>query len=361
MNKNVRIKDIALKAKVSTGTVDRVLHNRGRVSENVRERILKIITELDYQPNLMARALGSNKVYNIAALIPDHVNDPYWFAPKAGIERAEKDLKQYGVNVSQFLFNQYDSESFVKQAKKVTESNPDGVFLSPVFYREVLPFFEKWKEQNIPFVLFNTQISDFDPLSYIGQDSYQSGLLAAKLIHFGQPYPGSILIAHIDEKSSNAAHLLKKEQGFRNYFLQNNLDLYNIIKVDLNRSDLASFNKELDRIIENTPDLSSVFVTTSKAFDIAAYLEQRVIKHIKIIGYDLLSKNLHYLNKGNISFLINQNPKGQGYWGIHQLTDFLVFKKEVPSLKYLPLDIVTKENLSYYIDEDSIYKDIVNV
>jgi LacI family transcriptional regulator len=77
------------------------------------------------------------------------------------------------------------------------------------------------------------------------------------------------------------------------------------------------------------------------------------------MGYDLMPKNLYFLNKGVISFLINQNPKGQGYWGIYLLTDHLVFKKEVPIIKYLPLDIVTKENLNYFLDEkDQVYVDI---
>lgn len=351
--KNVRIKDIALKAKVSTGTVDRVLHNRGRVSEKVRVRILKIISDMDYKPNLMARALGSNKVYQIAALIPDHNYDSYWFAPKSGIEKAENDLEQYGINVTQFEFNPHDGNSFIEQAQKVSESSPDGILISPIFYREVLPFFEKWKAKNIPFVLFNTQITEFNPLSYIGQDSYQSGFLAGKLIHYGQPHPCSIVIAHIDEDISNSAHLIKKEQGIRNYFSQNNLTHYNILKIELDRTNLADFNKKLDDLIESTPDLGGVFVTTSKAHEVAKYLEQRYIKNIHIIGYDLLPQNIYFLNKGLINFLINQNPKGQGYWGISQLADYLVFKKSVPSIKFLPLDIITKENLNYYIDDEN--------
>ena len=71
----VRIKDIALKAGVSTGTVDRVIHNRGRVSKKVEEDILKILREMNYEPNLMARALGSHRVYTLAALIPDPATD----------------------------------------------------------------------------------------------------------------------------------------------------------------------------------------------------------------------------------------------------------------------------------------------
>ncbi|WP_423149362.1 substrate-binding domain-containing protein [Rubrolithibacter danxiaensis] len=358
-NKTARIKDIALRAQTSTGTVDRVLHNRGRVSEKVRERVLKIIQEMNYEPNLMARALGSNKIYHIAALIPDHHSDPYWFAPKAGIEKAEKDLRQFGVVVDQYIFNPYQVESFIEKATELTSSSPDGIFLSPIFYRETVPFFEKWKKSGIPFVLFNTQITDYDPLSYIGQDSYQSGFLAGKLIHYGLSHPCTVLIAHFDEEIKNAAHLVKKEQGFRNYFSQNNLtQQYKIIRAELNSTNFSSFVVHLDQIIESNPDLESIYVTTSKAFEIAGYLKQKHIKKIRIIGYDLLPKNLHFLDKGLISFLINQNPKGQGYWGIHQLTEHLVFKKEVPVLKYLPLDIVTKENVNYYIDDDLVYKDI---
>ncbi|HWZ16438.1 MAG TPA: substrate-binding domain-containing protein [Mucilaginibacter sp.] len=350
-NNPVRIKDIAVKAGVSTGTVDRVLHNRGRVSENVRKKILKIIDDMNYEPNLMARSLASNKIYKLAALIPDHKIDSYWEAPKLGIERAEKELRQYGIVVNQFVFNPDRVESFVEKANELTNSNPDGIFLSPIFYREILPFFEKWKTQHIPFVLFNTQIADYDPLTYIGQDSYQSGMLAAKLIYYGQADPCSILIAHIDEEPGNAAHLLKKEQGFCNYFKERDIDhQYNILKTVLNRANASLFIQRLDEILESNSNLKCIFVTTSKAYEIANYLEQKRITHIKIIGYDLLKKNLHYLQKEAISFLINQNPEGQGFWGINLLTDFLVFKKEVPTLKYLPLDIVTKENVNYYLE-----------
>lgn len=358
-NKIIRIKDIALKAQVSTGTVDRVLHKRGRVAEDVEQRVLKIIKELNYEPNLMARTLGLNKQCRIAALIPDFREDDYWKAPKAGIEKAGKDLKQYGVIVEQSVFNPYDVTSFIKKAEELSATAPDGILLSPIFYRESLLFFEKWKAAKIPFVLFNTQITEYDPLSYIGQDSYQSGMLAGKLIHLGQAAPCSILVAHIDEEISNAAHLLKKEQGFRNYFLKNGLDdQYHILKLELKRADAGDFVKQLDKILAITPDLKCLFVTTSRAYDIAAYLEKRAISHIRIIGYDLLPKNIHYLHSGMISFLINQNPKGQGYWGIYQLVNHVLFKKEVPAIKYLPLDIVTSENLHYFIDKEEVYPDI---
>jgi LacI family transcriptional regulator len=348
-NISVRIKDIAEKAGVSTGTVDRVLHKRGKVAPDVERRVLQVLNDMNYEPNLIARALGSNKSYRIAALIPDPAYDSYWQAPKNGVETAEAALRQYGVQMKQYLFNPYDVNSYIEKAAMITQSGTDGIFLSPIFYRETLPFFSHWQDQNIPFVLFNTQIADAGALSYVGQDSYQSGMLAGKLIHYGQPQPCSILVAHIDEEISNAAHLIKKEQGLRDYFSQNGIGgQYRITVVSLDRSDPGAFSQKLDEVISSDNAVQSIYITTSKAYDIAAWLEQKNIKNIKLVGYDLLPKNLHYLNSGQISFLINQNPEGQGYWGIHQLVNHMVFKREVPELKYLPLDVVTKENAAYY-------------
>ncbi|MDB5134090.1 MAG: substrate-binding protein [Mucilaginibacter sp.] len=357
-NTNVRIKDIAERAQVSVGTVDRVIHNRGRVAPDVEERVLRILRDMNYEPNLLARALGSKKKYRIAALIPDPDYDPYWHGPMEGLEKAEAAVMQYGVSIKQYLFNPYTVGSYVHRAKQLTAAGADGILVAPIFYRETLPFFEEWKAKNIPFVLFNTQIPDSGALSYVGQDSYQSGMLAGGIIHYGQYPQSTILVAHIDEEISNAAHLIKKEQGFRDYFKQNGLEeQYKIMRTQLNRSDLPNFADKLSGIIESIHNLQSIYVTTSKAHSIAAYLEQNNINHIKLIGYDLLPQNLEYLNKGRINFLINQNPKGQGYWGIYQLVNHLVFKKEVQALKYLPLDMISKENAAYYTKDIMIYAD----
>jgi LacI family transcriptional regulator len=355
---NTRIKDIAIKAGVSTGTVDRVIHNRGHVAPDVQKKVLAIVQEMNYEPNLIARALGTNKSFRIAALIPDPAFDLYWLGPKEGVEKAFTGVKQYGISIEQFLFNPYDVESYIEQAKKITENRADGILLSPIFYRETMPFFLEWKAQNIPFVLFNTQISDSGAMSYVGQDSYQSGLLAGNIIHYGQAQACSVMIVHIDEEISNAAHLLNKEQGFRDYFEQNKLNgQYEIIRIELKLSDLTEFADVLGKLINDTPNLQSMYITTSKAYEIAGYLERKNLNHIKLVGYDLLPQNIQCLNKGYISFLINQNSKGQGYWGIQQLVNHLVFKKDVPVLKYLPLDVVTKENAVYYLSDDMIYDD----
>ena len=60
--KKYTIKDIATLAGVSKGTVDRVLHNRGKVSEEALDKVNKILKEIDFQPNPIARNLKNNKM-----------------------------------------------------------------------------------------------------------------------------------------------------------------------------------------------------------------------------------------------------------------------------------------------------------
>jgi len=357
MKKNaVRIKDIAAKANVSVGTVDRVLHNRGRVAEDVRQKVLLMMKELEYEPNMIARTLGSNRTYQLAALLPDHTLDPYWQAPWNGIEKAARELKQYGVDIVVYSYNLTQVDSFRTQAEAATQAHPDGVLIAPLFYRESLAFFEQWHKQGIPYVLFNTYISELQSLSYIGQDSYQSGFLAGKLVQFGHSQPGTFLIAHIAEDIANSVHITQKERGFRDYFAQlppapsEAEPAYKILSIDLPHPAEPSFARQLNRLLdEEQTQLKGIFVSTSKAYEIAPYLQAYRREDVRLVGYDLLEKNIHFLNEGVIDFLINQNPKKQGYRGIYALADLLIFKKEVLPLKYLPLDIITKENLQYYL------------
>lgn len=67
----VTSKQIAELAGVSRGTVDRALHNRGRVSPEVAERIRKLAKELEYQPNAIGRALvKTSQDFKIGVVLP---------------------------------------------------------------------------------------------------------------------------------------------------------------------------------------------------------------------------------------------------------------------------------------------------
>jgi hypothetical protein len=138
----IRIKDIAKAAGVSAGTVDRVLHNRGKVSEKALKRVNAALKKNEYRPNLIARTLSSSRSYKIAALVPNHEMDPYWEMAYRGIIQSKREWSHYGVHISTYGFDLNLKSSFEEVSAKVIRAKPDGILMAPIFYNETLPFFE---------------------------------------------------------------------------------------------------------------------------------------------------------------------------------------------------------------------------
>jgi LacI family transcriptional regulator len=346
--KNIRIKDIAKLAGVSVGTVDRVLHNRGRVSDEALKKVTSIMEQIDYKPNLIARTLGTNKNYHVAALLPDPKSDPYWLQANTGIVQAQLEWEQYGIRIELFTFDLMDKDSFQRNAKKVYDANPDAILVAPIFYHESLSVFELFNASGTPYVLFNTNIPEARPLTFIGQNLYQSGRVGAELMHIGQQEGGTLAVLHIDEDIHESVHLLEKERGFRAYFKEKSKVEFNIVDFTFNVKD-PSFGDRLKGLIDDH-SLKGIFVSTSKGTAVAAsYLSQFGKRDIRMVGYDMLEENLRYLRAGTIDFLINQNPKRQASLGISHLVNYLMFKKSAPDTDLFPLEVITQQNIDSYL------------
>ena len=70
MGKRVTVRDIAKVAGVSVASVSNVLNGVDKVSEETRERIIQVMLDLDYHPNLVARSLSKRKSDMIGLLLP---------------------------------------------------------------------------------------------------------------------------------------------------------------------------------------------------------------------------------------------------------------------------------------------------
>src|SRR5690606_41779979 len=91
----VKIKDIAEHAGVSTGTVDRVLHNRGRVSFRTREMVRKAMEDLQYKPDILARTLARKAPAMVKILLPYPYQDFYWRIVRDGIDQGLSEFAPY--------------------------------------------------------------------------------------------------------------------------------------------------------------------------------------------------------------------------------------------------------------------------
>ncbi len=341
------VKEIARRANVSIATVDRVIHNRTGVSQETKDKIQKIIIELNYQPNLLAQRLASRKVLRIATLIPMGSDETsFWEAPLKGIEQADAEINQFAVEIEKYFYDENLRSSFVEQTEKILKSRPNGILLAPSFIEESVRFTDRCKELNIPYVLIDSDIPTQGSLSYIGPNLYQSGYLAAHLISYLTKKNDPILLINISKEMDNHHHLLKKEEGFKAYFKDHNRS-HDILKLDINQTDYQSIEKRLTAAFEEHNDIKVVFVTNSRVSNVAQYIE-KYNKDIILIGYDFLNRNIEYLDKGIIDFLICQKPMEQAYRGVMVLYRHLAISLPVEKVSFMPIDILTKENYTFY-------------
>ncbi len=338
------VKEIARRADVSIGTVDRVIHNRAGVSEKTRQKINDIIRELNYQPNILASRLASRKIYRIAVLIPNiSAETDFWEAPLKGIQRAEAEIKKYGIIIEIYFFDLKDKTSFTKQAKAALRKKPHGILLSPSFISEATHFSETCKAGNIPVVMIDTNLPSQNGHCYIGPHMYYSGYQAAHLIDFGTSRKAKILFLNISETQMDE----QVEQGFMAYFTDNKKKPA-IVKLNIHQTDENAIAKKLNDTFAAHPQIQSIFVTNSRVSYVAAYLEKKGLSNILLIGYDILKENVKHLESGNIDFLICHKPEEQGYRGIITLYQTLVVGSPIESVTFMPIDIITRDNYKFY-------------
>ena len=151
MRSRVTIKDIAREAGVSPQTVSRAINDKGEISSQTQERILRIAERLGYRPNSIARSLATRRTQNIGLVVPD-VSNPFFANVARGIEDAA-----HQANYNVFLCNTDENIERENSAILTLEAQRvDGLILcsSRLSEQQLLKLAERYQ----PLVLVNRQI-----------------------------------------------------------------------------------------------------------------------------------------------------------------------------------------------------------
>ena len=344
------IKDIAKKANVSAGTVDRVIHNRAGVSEKTREKVLKIIKESNYKVNPVASILASKKKFTIATLLPKpHSENDFWQKPKKGVIDAAEEIQSLGFEVHNFEFNQFDSKSFKTAFNKMLLSNPNAVLLAPILLKETSENIHLLDEKEIPYLTINAETEHLNNICFIGQNSFKGGFLAGKLFDWVLAKNSKILIIKIRKDTDNNSSVNNRIQGFNSYFLESNKGIKTqSVTIDIEKiKNKQLLNNVLKAHLDENPEIKGIFIPSSKSHFIAKSIIEINRTDIEIGGFDTTSDNIKYLKNETIDFLISQKPHQQGYDGIKTLFNYLINKKELQKNYYLPIEVIFKENVDF--------------
>jgi LacI family transcriptional regulator len=340
----ITIKDIAREAGVSIGTVDRVLHGRGRVSAETAAKVRALVQEHGYTTDVFGRNLVSSKTHTIGVVLPHFDQESgYWQLVAQGAAKAEEELRRQRIVVKTGTFDRYSPAPFAELSPKLRTQTLDGLVVAPVAPSLAEPFVLSLNNA-IPYVFVDSTVSATHPLTVIGQDSYQSGVLAAALFGKTIPKSGSIAVIRI---CPDNPHICKRASGLLSALPSRLRAVVYDVAAPVTED---SVREMVAKACSDLSDLVGVFVTNVLAHFAADYLVSiGEGGSIRLIGYDAVEKNAPYLRNGTIDFVISQRPVQQGYLAVYALYRKLVLNQQGDETIHMPLDIVTAENIDYYL------------
>lgn len=338
------INEIAEKAGVSIGTVDRVIHNRGRVAEDTVQRIKAIIEEYGYTPNPIARQLKKKKPYVIGIVLPLLSSENgYWRLMHQGMKAACENRQVFSIQTRLAEYNRHIPGDCYNHTKELLsgEEPVDSLVIAPVAVEDMLKLIPELAATSIPYVFVDSPLPDGNPLSVVAQNPYKAGLCAGRLMSMLKPQ-GLNFVALM----MNPAYNLKERvHGFSAYFAEHNpaVSVSEQVWSGTDQNNLFTF---LDGVFSSSSPIDGLFIPNDAVPSIPAWLASRHRpKDFALIGYDLIDQNRALLESGDVDCIISQCPTQQGEAAINILFRKFILQTEIESQIEMPIEMYIKENL----------------
>lgn len=318
----ITIRDVAKKANVSVATVSRVINNKGYVYEETRNTVLKIIDELGFEPNQLARSLTNHRSKMIGVIVP-HVGTTFYGQLIEGIEQS---ALSYGYK-TMLCNTQDDSDREMDYLKVFEQYNVEGVIIASNFKNK-----ERLSSLNIPLISVDHLINDEIPS--VSCDNETGGSVAAKkLINGGAKnfllLRGPSFLITSQERTKGFLEVLEEYEC-----------TYDVHDFDLVEPD-AEF---IYQYLKNNPQVDAIFAMSDTLALIALgclqKLGRKIPEEVQLIGFDdapftkwtnpaitTVSQAIKYMGSETVNTLIKLINNEQ-IPNVHRLIDVRLKERE---------------------------------
>lgn len=272
------IKTIAKMANVSCTTVSRVLNNKADVKEETRELILDLMEKYQYQPNVFARGIQSNKSNCIGLIIPRELD--YILTNSFYAEIIRGILEELNIRGYYLLFcNTEKQEDIVSMYR---QRRVDGFIMIRlgIYDKDIIAVL---KSIEAPFVA-TTTVQGEDSMIHVDIDNYNSACMAVEhLVSLGHRQISMIAA------SNSLVNSKQRLQAFKDTLAEHQLTFEERFVTEDDTSMQGGYNA-MKRILSYDDSPTAVFV----GGDIMALGAMKAIREagrkipddISIIGFD---------------------------------------------------------------------------
>jgi len=344
---SVTIYDVAKKAGVGIGTVSRVINNSPQISPATREKVLKIIRELKYQPSAMAQSLARKKSNIIACVVP-RFTGYFYFEVLNGVQQA---LSSYGYDLILYNVDKLEKKEEILK-RTIRERKVDGVLLISMSISDKLV--SRFRESKLPIVLVD---SYHDALDSITVENKEGAFLATEyLINLGHRKIGMI------NGCLTSVPAINRLEGFKSALSRYNIVYHDHLVVNVNSNGdpetlhndgfnkLAGY-KAMNHLLELKQDRpTAVFVSSDiQATGAIKAIQEHDLKipvDLTIIGFDDIELS-EYLGLTTV-----QQPMYEmGTLAVNRLIAKIAGKASDNFKTIFPTKLVVRETCGAYTEE----------
>ena len=334
----VTIQQIAERAGVSRGTVDRALNNRGRINPQVAEKICRLADEMGYVPKRRKKT-GPGKQKMKIGVVTQLAKSSFMLEVNRGINKAKEELRERGIEVILKEGVSVDEEEQMRAIEELEAEGVQGLAVMPVECERIrMKLNTLIDEKKIPVVTFNSDIVGTRRVCFVGMDNRKSGRTAAGLMGILTGGTGKILIItgyfsnHVDNQ---------RVDGFIEE-IKNAYPQMEIAGVHGSFDETAEVERIVENAMINTTGISGILVVSGGQAGVGMAFEKlKIDRRPYVIIYDQTPKNEKALREDTVDFLIDQNGYVQGYQPPRILAELLA-KGIKPEKEFLFTDINIK-------------------
>lgn len=346
--KKVTIYDIAAAAGVSTGTVNRALNGKERISPQTKELVLRTAEALGYRANVAAQGLRRTPITLGAVVfcpIDEYVDDIV-----EGMEAAAKSLEKYRVSVDIRKLAFTTGKACIAQTAALLRSFAEQQYRGVVLFlsarldemEEIGALIEELGEAGISVATVANDLSHTGRVIHVGVDAHMAGNMAAEMLSLS--CHGEEVAVMVASKASpvNREYI----RGFEDYAARG---VFSGVHIYEHADERERVVRVTEQMLRENPQLKGVYMATASSAVACEYLRKHGPGHLSVITTDLLRQTPALLRQRVATAVIFQNPYKQGKNVVRTLYHYITEQQTTPSVQYIAPQILLSSNLSAYL------------
>lgn len=323
MSSQPTIKDVARLSGVSIGTVDRVVHNRGKVSARNMQAVQSAIEALGYRPSRIARALVNRKSSFKIGVCISRVESEFWAEAMSGVHFAREKLLPFGVELAVETVSTYSFRDQKEALLRLLSQGVNALVLLPVQGRESQ--LDELIPPEIPYATVIEDVPNSRRLFHVGPDDYAMGLLAGRLALL---YKGAGIRCVVLAANQLFEGTQKRLAGFADFLKRHDptakiLEVCDI-PIESERIAYQSIYEIAEQQMQAHADMNVFYVTNGLIqWAAAAVKNNRRVGSTLVFGYERTEMTYTYIREGIIGATIWQGPAQQWYNAINLMNEYL--------------------------------------